>query len=128
VQTLAVLWLAYSLFAVLAWFVAMPFLGFISRHAGHGFGQGVFPLPVPLPWILSVATITIYVRSALGLLVGFGLLRLERWARILALVVAILSLIKLPFGTALGIYTLWVLLPGQSGQEYDALALSAPAQ
>jgi hypothetical protein len=126
-QTLGILWLAYSLFGILAWFIAMPFVGFIFGHA-HGFGHFGHPeLPVPLHWILSLATIAIYVRAALGLLVGFGLMRRERWARVLALIVAILSLLKLPFGTALGIYTLWVLLPTQSGQEYDALAASSPA-
>jgi hypothetical protein len=40
----------------------------------------------------------------------------------LGIVLAFLALIRIPFGTALGIYTLWVLLPESSGQEYDALA------
>jgi hypothetical protein len=31
-------------------------------------------------------------------------------------------LVKIPFGTALGIYTLWVLAPMASGMEYDAIA------
>jgi hypothetical protein len=39
-----------------------------------------------------------------------------------AIIAAILALIKFPFGTALGIYTLWVLAPGASGLEYDAIA------
>jgi hypothetical protein len=30
-----------------------------------------------------------------------------------------------PFGTALGIYTLWVLLPGDSEQEYRRLSRAA---
>jgi hypothetical protein len=124
-QTLGILWLAYSLLGVLAWFAAMPFLGFVFGHAHHGFGAP--NLPMPLHWIMSLATIAIYVRAALGLLVGFGLMRRERWARVLALIVGILSLIKLPFGTALGIYTLWVLLPAQSAQEYDAIAAGSPA-
>jgi hypothetical protein len=33
-----------------------------------------------------------------------------------------LALLKFPFGTALGIYTLWVLAPSTSGMEYDAIA------
>jgi hypothetical protein len=41
---------------------------------------------------------------------------------VLAIVVAVLSLIKIPFGTALGIYTLWVLAPALSGAEWDAIA------
>ena len=44
------------------------------------------------------------------------------WARILAIILAFLSLIHVPFGTALGIYTLWVLLPASSEQEYQRIA------
>jgi hypothetical protein len=34
-----------------------------------------------------------------------------------------LSILSLPFGTALGIYTIWVLLSAGAGQEYERLAL-----
>ena len=44
------------------------------------------------------------------------------WGRTFAIVLAILQLIKIPFGTALGVYTLWVLAPAASGAEYDAIA------
>jgi hypothetical protein len=73
-------------------------------------------------WFIPFITILVYLRGALGALVGIGLLRRERWARPLALVVGVLALLKIPFGTALGIYTLWVLVPAQSAMEYDAIA------
>jgi hypothetical protein len=44
-----------------------------------------------------------------GLVAGYGLLTWKSWGRILAIVVGILSLINFPLGTAVGIYTLWVL-------------------
>jgi hypothetical protein len=40
-------------------------------------------------------------------------------------VVGFLALLNVPIGTALGIYTLWVLLPAQSDDEYKALAQAA---
>ena len=40
---------------------------------------------------------------------GFGLLKYKGWARILAIVLAILNLILFPIGTAIGIYTLVIL-------------------
>ena len=43
----------------------------------------------------------------------------EPWARVLALILAFLDLINVPFGTALGVYTLWVLLPAQSEEDYE---------
>ena len=60
--------------------------------------------------------------ALLSLVTGISLLMRKSWGRIFAIVVAILSLIKIPFGTALGIYTLWVLLPSASAIEYDAIA------
>jgi hypothetical protein len=43
-------------------------------------------------------------------------------ARMLAIVLGCISLIHLPFGTALGIYTLWVLLPADADTEYRSMA------
>jgi hypothetical protein len=56
------------------------------------------------------------------LLTGYALLTRQPWGRIFGIVFGILALIHLPLGTALGIYTLWVLAPGISGDEYAALA------
>ena len=42
-------------------------------------------------------------------LAGYGLLRYKSWARILAIILAILNLILFPIGTALGIYTLVIM-------------------
>jgi hypothetical protein len=44
-----------------------------------------------------------------GLLAGYGLLTRKPWARILAIVVGILSLLNFPIGTAIGLYTQWAL-------------------
>jgi hypothetical protein len=42
-----------------------------------------------------------------------------------ALVVGFIALLNVPIGTVLGIYTLWVLLPTQSDDEYKALTRAA---
>jgi hypothetical protein len=60
--------------------------------------------------------------AAAYLVLAWGLLERQPWARVLGIVLAFLALLRIPFGTALGIYTLWVLLPESSGREYDALA------
>jgi hypothetical protein len=49
-----------------------------------------------------------------GMLAGIGLLKLHPWARIVAIIVGVLHILSFPFGTALGIYTLWVLLNAES--------------
>ena len=44
-----------------------------------------------------------------GVIVGLGLLKRRPWARVLGIVMSALSLMHIPFGTALGVYGLWVL-------------------
>jgi hypothetical protein len=48
--------------------------------------------------------------GAPGLIGGIGLLMKKNWARILILIVGCLDLMSFPFGTALGIYTIWVVI------------------
>jgi len=45
------------------------------------------------------------------LVLAWGLFEREPWARFLGLALGFLALLRFPLGTALGIYTLWVLLP-----------------
>jgi len=71
--------------------------------------------------ILS-AGILLALFAGVHLLLAWGLSERQPWARILGIVVGFLALIRFPLGTALGIYTLWVLLPESSGREYDEMA------
>ena len=50
------------------------------------------------------------VLSLPGLIAGWGLLSRRSWSRPLAFVLGALNLFNFPFGTALGIYTFWVLM------------------
>ena len=52
---------------------------------------------------------------------GRALRRHEGRARLLALVLAALNLFVLPFGTALGIYTFWVLLNNDARRLFEPL-------
>ena len=56
--------------------------------------------------------------SAPGLIGGIFLLKRRPWARILVLVLGFLNLIEIPIGTALGIYTIWVLLKNETVQLF----------
>lgn len=49
-----------------------------------------------------------------GIIGGIGLLYRKQWARILIIVVGAVNLLEFPIGTALGIYTFWVLLNDQT--------------
>ena len=45
-----------------------------------------------------------------GIVAGAGVLARRSWGRVLAIVVAVLSLLNFPIGTIIGIYAIWVLL------------------
>ncbi len=62
--------------------------------------------------------------SAIGLIGGIGLLNREPWARTVTLVAGFLELLSAPFGTALGIYAIWVLLSSGSEEEYRRMSVA----
>jgi hypothetical protein len=75
-----------------------------------------------MPHVLfSLGSVFLLVAAG-GILVGWGLMNHERWARTTAIVLAVLALFHPPLFTALGIYTLWVLLPAASAAEYERLS------
>jgi hypothetical protein len=59
-----------------------------------------------------------------GLVAGYGLLKHKPWARVLTLILGILGIVNFPLGTALGLYTLWVLLQQSA---YDTFIPHQPA-
>jgi hypothetical protein len=61
-----------------------------------------------------------------GLVTGYGLLQRKPWARIVGIVLSAISLINIPFGTAIGIYGLWVLLNKETELLFDDLPVVHP--
>lgn len=49
-----------------------------------------------------------------ALLGGWGLLRRRPWARVLVMIVSVLNLFGFPIGTAVGGYSLWVLMQDEA--------------
>jgi hypothetical protein len=61
------------------------------------------------------------VRAGLALAAGWGLMEHARWGRLVAIVAAIFNILKFPFGTAIGIWTLVVLLGYRNSSLYEQL-------
>ncbi len=126
VHTLAILWIVYSLWILLHWVIAVGSLaGAFSNWArmGHGF-DGLYAFPfMHATWLVPLITAVLVGRAILCVVTGISLLRRAPWARTLAIVTAFLTLIRPLTGTALAIYTLWVLLPSASGQEYEQIVV-----
>jgi hypothetical protein len=114
VRLLGILWLALSVFRLLPglglWFFFNPV---------HAFFPG---MPMFVNGIIRGFAFFMLAGGVVGIVAGWGLLERKPWARMLAIVLGFLNLLDMPFGTALGIYTLWVLLPAQSEEEYRAVS------
>ena len=113
-RTLAILWMVYSGYRLLPGLVlhSMDSWGVPFIYGGPFFVRN----------ILHLVGGTLIATGVVGLIAGWGLLERQTWARVLAIILGFLSLLHPPLGTALGIYTLWVLLPGTSEMEYQRLA------
>jgi hypothetical protein len=60
----------------------------------------------------------LFLISIPALIGGIGLLKRRNWARVLLMIISAVNLINVPFGTALGVYTLWVLLQEETQRMF----------
>jgi hypothetical protein len=119
-RLLGILWLALSAFRLVPGLTLL----FMVDH-GMFRHEGTPPFLNPL---LEAVAVGLLMLAAAGLVTGWGLLTKQRWARMVAIVLGAVNLMDIPFGTALGIYTFWVLLPVESEQQYQRMTRMEPAQ
>jgi hypothetical protein len=125
IQTLGILWCAYAGLKLIGIAFGAAIFRVMAYHQwdrGYPFHRWDMPW-VGAPWIhfMPLFIGIAIVMSLFGMVVGYGLLSRQTWGRVLAIVAAILVLFKPLLGTALGIYTLWVLAPAASGLEYETI-------
>ena len=125
IKTLSIVWFIYAAFSFITGVAGLTFArAFLFNHFGnwdHGpWSNGLSPEWL-FPMIMHFAWAVLILRTVLAVVVAWGLLERARWGRILAIVVAFLSLLKFPFGTALGIWTLVVLLGYRNSTLYEQL-------
>ncbi|MFH1311707.1 MAG: hypothetical protein ABIJ00_00630 [Candidatus Eisenbacteria bacterium] len=104
----AALNLAFGILGVLVAFMLFVFIvgaGIVSRD----------PHAIRVTWIVGTAIAFILTLTSVPAIIGgLGLLKRKSWARILLLIVSALQLLDIPLGTALGIYTIWVLIQDET--------------
>jgi zinc ribbon protein len=127
INLLAGLWMATGIlrFAEVGWMLLFGKLLLPSMMGALGAGSvrslGSWPLDGLMARGLYFAGMMLAFFGVAHLVLAWGLYERQQWARIFGLVIGFLALLRIPFGTALGIYTIWVLLPEESGREYDQL-------
>jgi len=116
VNALAVGWFVYAGLSAIGGLLALAFAhAWMSGHGGpwngHGFGHNFLYGPA-MPFF----------RVALALAAGVGLMQKASWGRWVAIVAAVIVLLHPILGTALGIWTLVVLLSAPNAAGYQAMA------
>src|SRR4051795_5257555 len=114
IRALSMVWFIYAALTLVFSFAGMAFArAFMFNHFGpwpHSWSRSPFGPNWFGPEFLHFIWVFIVLRSALLFATGWGLLHREPWGRLVAIVAAFLSLLKFPFGTALGIWTLVTLM------------------
>jgi hypothetical protein len=78
-------------------------------------------IALPIIGITGMALVTFLLTLSLpGIIVGIGLLGLRPWARIAGIVLSILGMTIIPFGTIIGAYGLWVLFSKDTERLFAA--------
>jgi hypothetical protein len=92
-------------------------------------GQVLHRLPIPFPpevrpgmpllitWVATMVGLGTAALAAGVAGAGVGLLQYRSWARVLAIIMAVLLVFHFPIGTVIAVYAFWVLF-SREGQEY----------
>ena len=122
VQVLGVLFLVSAGFlAFLA--IAFPLgLGIIGTIVGHSGDPDAATGVAVMGLVGTGLAIFFAVLALVWGICGYGVLKHKPWARIFAIILCAMSLIKIPVGTLFGVYGLWVMF----NKETEAIFSGSP--
>lgn len=119
VKVLGVLHIVFGVLGVLIGVgIMVLFGGIASLVQMEGDPDAATAVPI-LGAIGGIVLVVLLVLSIPGIIAGAGLLSFKPWSRILMIVISILDLVNFPFGTALGVYGLWVLLTAEGARLFE---------
>ncbi len=117
VTLVGILHIVYRSVTLLIGLFLLFFSSFINRLLTELIEGGYVPKhEVPpivfdlIPVILLIAALLLVFFSIITIIGAIGLLRYKQWGRIIILIVSFFSLVRIPLGTILGGYSIWVLL------------------
>jgi Ni,Fe-hydrogenase I cytochrome b subunit len=66
-------------------------------------------------WIIGASiAIFLFLFSIPGIIGGIGLFKHKNWARILVLILSVIDLFNISVGTAIDVYSIWVLVQDET--------------
>lgn len=115
INIIAALQIGLSIFNLIMAFVIFTVLKLIGGFVDQPDANTILSL---IADILAIAFIVI---SVPGILAGLGLYKRKEWARILTLILSVIEIFSFPFGTAIGIYSIWVLIQPETVNEFNKI-------
>ncbi len=104
INVVAALQIGLSIFNLLIAFFIFTILKLVGGFVDDANGATILSL------IADILAIVLIIVSIPGIFAGIGLYKRKEWARILTLVLSVIEIFSFPFGTAIGIYSIWALI------------------
>lgn len=113
INVVAALQIGLSIFNLFIAFLIFTVLKLVGGFVDEPEGGMVLSI------IADVLAIVFIVISVPGILAGLGLYKRKEWARILTLILSIIEIFSFPFGTAIGIYSIWALIQPETVSAFE---------
>ena len=104
INVVAAFQIGLSIFSLTIAFLIFTVLKLVGGFVDDANGSTI------LSMIADIIAIVFIVLSIPGILAGLGLYKRKEWARILTLILSVIEIFNFPFGTAIGIYSIWALI------------------
>ncbi|GAB1454285.1 hypothetical protein MASR2M47_43410 [Draconibacterium sp.] len=112
INVVAALQIGFSILGLIVGGVLFTLFVLLGSFIGEPDAQIVFAI------IAKVVMVVLLILSIPGIIAGIGLLKRKEWARILTLILSVLSLVNFPIGTALGIYSIWAMVQPEIIEQF----------
>lgn len=104
INIVAALQIGLSIFNLLVALLIFTVLKLVTGFIDDASAAGILSI------VADVLAIVFIIISVPGILAGMGLYKRKEWSRILTMILSVIEIFSFPFGTAIGIYSLWVLV------------------
>ncbi|HNX54382.1 MAG TPA: hypothetical protein PLG33_03895 [Prolixibacteraceae bacterium] len=115
INIVAALQIGLSIFNLLIAFLIFTVLKVVGGFVDDSNGSTILSL------IADILAIVFIVISLPGIFAGMGLYKRKEWARVLTIILSVIELFSFPFGTAIGIFSIWALIQPEAIAEFNEL-------
>jgi len=112
----------HILLSVLTGAFVFGMMGMMTFDGSRGNRPPASVMAVILAFVIGVNVLL----AIPSFIAGYAFLKRKSWAKIAGIVAAVLSALRIPFGTAVSIYTFWFLFSTPGKVLYDNLAPALP--